>query len=304
MKIETLTKEQEALLPIVRDKWINRFNSLPKINKEKSIEFVEFVYEISNLKKPQIIFMPSPMEAQKYVSLCKGKTHIEYESFSTYGNVGDYGWVSFYDYFIKAGILNNDLFNKYAGLLFESALYDIMTFENACIVIEMPITLHRNASGNLHNISGMAISWSDNYGQYYINGRNIPDDKYLMALQGKISKENWLNEKNEDIKAAWFEILGSEKVIQILEAEKIDSAMTIHANGELEEHILYKTPFILEEIGEALAWVKFTCPSTGSNYLISVNPKHNKVKDAVLDSTPFFNDEIKTWEDYSFNARG
>lgn len=92
--------------------------------------------------------------------------------------------------------------------------------------------------------------------------------------------------------------------MKILGAVQVDSNMTVHANGEMEEHILYKTTFVLPEIGEKLAWVKYICPSTNSNYLISCNPKWDKVSDAVIDQSPFFGDEIKTIEDYSFNARG
>ena len=92
--------------------------------------------------------------------------------------------------------------------------------------------------------------------------------------------------------------------MNILEAKEIDSEMRVHSDGGVDDLRLYKTPFILPELGEKLAWVKFTCPSTNSNYLISVNPKHKKVMDAVLDSCPFYGQEILSEKDYKFAARG
>lgn len=300
-KLEKLTPEQEALIPVIRDKWINRLFSLPKINEEKATEFVNLVYEISKLKKPKVIIMDSPLAAQKYVQLCTGKK--DYEPFSNYGNIGDYGWVAFYDFFRQIGTLKNDTYNQYADLLYESAIFDMLVFENACIVVKMPVHIRRNADGRMHSSTEMAIKWEDGTGFYFINGRHVLDNYFLMAQQGKVTKDTWLSESNEDVKAAWFEIIGSEGVMKVLGAEQVDSNMTVHANGELEEHVLYKTPFILPEIGEKLAWVKYICPSTGSTYLISCNPKWDNVKDAVLDQCPFGGEEIKTYDDYSFTSR-
>ena len=199
--------------------------------------------------------------------------------------------------------------DSFANLHENGNVYSAIFSELLCVVSKYPKKIHRNTSNNLHNNKGSAIEWGNlteltKWDCYYINGRNVPADKWQLAKEDKITKEIWLQEKNEDIKAAWFEILGSEKVVEILGAEKIDSQMTVHANGELEEHILYKTPFILEELGEPLAWIKFVCPSTQSNYLISCNPKHNTAKDAVLDSCPFYGEEISSFDDYKFNARG
>ena len=199
--------------------------------------------------------------------------------------------------------------DSWNDLYMQSGIYSAIFSELLCIVSKYPKKVNRDQNKNLHSTTNHAVEWGystdlTKMDCYYIHGRNISSENYLLALENKITKDIWLKEKNEDTKAAWFEILGPEKVMEILGAEQIDSNMTLHANGDLEEHILYKTPFILKEIGEALAWVKFICPSTGSTYLISVNPKHTNVKDAVLESCPFYGEEIKQIEDYSFSARG
>jgi hypothetical protein len=132
----------------------------------------------------------------------------------------------------------------------------------------------------------------------------VTSTDFALAADGKLTKDVWMSQCNEDTKAAWFEILGPGKVMQVLGGEQIDSCTTIHVNGEMEEHILYKTPFSLPELGEPLAWVKFVCPSTAASYLISVNPKYDNVKDAVLSTCPFNGSDIKSFDEYQFSARG
>ena len=63
-KLEALNKNQLELIPKIKNKWINRFNSLPKLDKDKAQAFAEWFYETSNLKKPSVIFVDSPLAAQ------------------------------------------------------------------------------------------------------------------------------------------------------------------------------------------------------------------------------------------------
>jgi hypothetical protein len=216
-------------------------------------------------------------------------------------------WIAFYEFPEKfLGIKYKPEESKKLKIWSELAKSSswFWAYENYCFVSDRPKSIHFNLNVRLHKTDGPAIEWIDGYKINYINGREISNENFNKALQNKITKEDWLNEKNEDVKGAWFEILGSEKVMKILEAKEIDSEIRVHSNGDIDDLKLYKTPFILPEIGEALAWVKFICPSTGTNYLISVNPKHNKVMDAVIESSPFYGQEIKSEKDYYFTQRG
>ncbi len=62
--LEKLTAKQEKLLPIIRDKRINKLNKPEKLDKIKSKEYIERLYEFSGLKKPIIIFLDSPLGGQ------------------------------------------------------------------------------------------------------------------------------------------------------------------------------------------------------------------------------------------------
>jgi len=62
-----LTPEEEALIPIVRDEWLNPLfgpDGPAPLNKEKCKEGIEWLYELLNLEKPTISFLGSPMACQ------------------------------------------------------------------------------------------------------------------------------------------------------------------------------------------------------------------------------------------------
>ena len=64
-----LTPEQQALMPIIRDKWINKLNKPKQFEKEKAIKAVEWLYEFSKLEKPKVIVCESPLACQLAMNL-------------------------------------------------------------------------------------------------------------------------------------------------------------------------------------------------------------------------------------------
>lgn len=58
--IEKLTPEQEALIPVYRQKWRAIALSTEKINKKKAVKSVNKAYALNDLAKPEIIFIDSP----------------------------------------------------------------------------------------------------------------------------------------------------------------------------------------------------------------------------------------------------
>ena len=66
MKIETLTSEQEALIPVVRDEWIQFcLGGDSFVDKKKAIEGIAWVYSFAKMEKPKFIaFAEGPFVAQ------------------------------------------------------------------------------------------------------------------------------------------------------------------------------------------------------------------------------------------------
>jgi hypothetical protein len=215
--------------------------------------------------------------------------------YSSYMDLANYGWVSFYDFFEKINILDNFNFKQYKKIL-KSGVFNAYEFENCVFAIQPPIYVERNSQGRLHSTSTAAVKFRDGSSYYFINGRPIPE--WVIEKKDSITKDQFLQEKNSDIKGAIYEVLGSEGIINLLGAEITDSKTIHHANGDVETVELLKTKDTFPELdNEPMAWVKMICPSTGTNYLIGVEPKYNDATEAIASLSPF------TKEEYSFNFR-
>ena len=304
MKLTKLTPEQQLHLKANKEKFVKKFLNNDPINIPIAMEVIKFVYELIKKPMPKIYIASSPMKAQLMANQLK-KTEKKYYSFGTFLGIYYASWYAWYETYVDFGIITEDKFPKYFKLrkFIESNIFLTIEFEKAIIIVEKPKFVKKNDNG-MHCIDGYCIQWADGYGFYHVNGKKISKSDFKLAQENKITKQMFNEQKNEEVKAAWFEILGSEKIMNILEAKEIDSTTIIHANGESESVILYKTEEIMPEIGERLAWAKFICPSTGSNYLIPVNPINKTANEAVLDTCPFKGFEIKSIKDYSFNSRG
>jgi len=121
-------------------------------------------------------------------------------------------------------------------------------------------------------------------------------------------KNDFLKEQNEDIKAGMYEIIeskGEGSMLKFLNAEKVHEQTFVHDNGEVEKMELYKTKEKFEEEenlnGECpsqLAWLKMTCPSTGTVYLIPSDSSFTTCEDAAKYHRPDYveKDLPYSWE--------
>ena len=215
--------------------------------------------------------------------------------YSSYVGLSNYGWVSFYDFFEKINIVDDFNFKQYKKIL-KSGVFNAYEFENFVFAIQPPIYVERNSQGRLHSTSTAAVKFRDGSSYYFINGRPIPE--WVVEKKDAITKDQFLQEKNSDIKGAIYEVLGSEGLINLLGAEITDTKTIHHDNGDVEIVELLKTKDTFPELDDdPLAWVKMTCPSTGTNYLIGVDPQYNDAIEAIASLSPFTKDE------YSFNFR-
>lgn len=195
-----------------------------------------------------------------------------------------------------------DTFLEWRRLYEKAGIFNTICFDWLCIVSKFPKKIHVNERYDLHNTSGTVCEWEGiPWKNYYINGRAVNKADYELALEGKLTLKKFMAENNEDTRAAWVEILGPEKMMNLLGAELIDKGVIHHNNGEDETVELYKTKERFPETGnEPFAWVKFICPSTGSTYMVDVEPKHTKAVEAAVSTSPF---NISV-EEYKFDARG
>jgi hypothetical protein len=320
-KLEILTSEQEALIPIVRQEWLDLFfKNKGNLNKPVFEEQIEWLYKRLNYKKPFIWYCDSPLMVQIIINIIKktsqsstlveknnnigdniraniGANNMTFESFSSYGNITDYGWVAFYDYFRRLNYFKYEWgdFLDFQKFL-KSGVYDFVAFKDIIFVSACPIEVHQDSNNRLHNTESPAVRFKDGYNIYAIHGRIL--SSWIWEKKDTITKEMFIEEKNSEIRAAMYSVLGEKRVMEILGATEIDKQLIQHQNEDIEIIKLFKTTEIFAEIdNNPLAWVKFTCPSTGTDYLIACEPHYTDAKEAAASLSIFKKEE------YSFDFR-
>ena len=215
--------------------------------------------------------------------------------YSSYIDLSNYGWVSFYDFFEKINLLDNFNFKQYKKLI-RSNVFNAYEYENYVFAIQPPVYIETNLAGRLHSTTQAAVQFRDGSEYYFINGRSIP--AWIVNDKSSITKERFVKETDADIKGAIYESIGQQGMLNLLGAKVVDRREIVHANGDTEVVELLKTDDLFEEIdNQPFAWVSMCCPSTGTHYLQGVEPHHTNAIEAIASLSPF------NAKDYSFNFR-
>jgi hypothetical protein len=227
-----------------------------------------------------------------------------FNNYSSYFGWSNFGWVSFYDFFERIGVLDHFKFKEYKKLI-KSNAFNAYEYEGFVFAIQPPTEIHRNESGQLHNTAGPAITFKDGSNYCFINGRSIPH-----RLFAGFSKEDFMNEGNEDIRGAMFEIIeakGEGSMLAFLEAREYHSETVVHKNGDLEELTLYHTDKTFPELRDLngkrnvpLCWLRLVCPSTGQQYLINTDASFKTASEAARFHRP---EEVPFELNYTWSIR-
>jgi len=228
------------------------------------------------------------------------KLSLEYVHTSFWGSMDAY-WVAFYEFpekflGVRYKIEDSKRLALWSKIAKSSSWF--WTYENYCFVSDRPKEIHFNENVRLHNVKGPSVSWIDGYEMYSINGREMPRWIFDKFSAGTLTKEDFIKEENEDIKAGIYELIeskGEGSMLSFLGANEVDKKTFVHPNGDLEEMILYKTTEkFSEEVDlngvspSPLAWIRMSCPSTGQNYLIPSDGSFVTCEEAAKFARPEF----------------
>lgn len=319
MKLEKLTIEQEQLLPVIRDRWLDLLykNNGKGVNKEATKELVKFIYGLSGLEMPAILYVDSPLSMQYAANMVKGLSlnqvrervwaqvrtqvrdqvrnqvsnqvwdqvwdqvgteDLKYFSTSWYGNISDYNWLSFYNYFEEIGIKVTDNFRQFSRLLVESNLYDMIQFDKLCIVCAKPSKITFEVSNRrrlLHQENGTAIEWSDGYKLYYLYGVHFDEDLYNKVTDPKITFKELMSISNMEQRFAAMKLESNREKL-------LESGTLLDRSDRGNE--LYKVEGIFRD---PAYFLRYECPSTGRIYVSGIDPKVGIKGDA---------DECQAWK--------
>lgn len=266
--LSKLTEKQEGLLQEVRKEYLDLFFKNPRNhNEEKQKEFAVHLYELANLTVPPIHLVASLSEAQELANKLN-KTENQTYSYSWYGDMGDYGWVAFYDFFTRIGILDNPEFNKYKDLLIESGSFTMIQFDEACIVVSMPSHVNfidRDGTYQFHDADGPAIKWDDGSGLYFLYGVRFEKELFEEVISGKMDLGKLLQIQNIEQRYASVRLLSADRLIKESGAKLISEGVSKAPYGGRRyktQNLLYLTT--IDDIECRI--LTYTCPSTGRAY--------------------------------------
>ena len=100
----------------------------------------------------------------------------------------DSGWVSFYDFFERIGILSHKQFKEYRKML-KSGIFMTILFENVAIACRRPSAIRRNDAHLLSYDHGPAVEWRDGYKLWFLDGVAFTENEWTKITNQKFTLE-------------------------------------------------------------------------------------------------------------------
>ena len=174
------------------------------------------------------------------------------------------GWVSFYDYFRRVGIVKTPEFDKYVEYL-QSGLFMTVFQDGLAVVCRRPKKLLRDERERMHSETEAAIEWRDGFKLYYLFGIEFDEKLWKKVVDRKLKFKEMMEISNMEQRMAALKVLGAEYLLEQGKAQLIEK--TTRGN-EL---------FLLKGVFSRYAYfLKYTCPSTGRVYVSGVDPEVGK----------------------------
>lgn len=316
-KLNELNEEQIAALSTHKDFWVDKifkYQLHDRFNPEETIQNMKELYKMCGLAEPVVLVVDSPYACQLAVSYFEfnenqkdikdgymskedlagiKKEGLKYYEFSSYINYSDFGWLSYYDYFLKYTNIIDDQREKFEQVVkFVESSFTSIQLEGLCVVSNFPSKIVRNANNNLHNIDDYAIEFKDGYALNYYNGIYVENKMFNKLLNKEYTFEEFTKEENEETKslilAYYEEKFGGEFVFRFISKNLkevdtyVDKKKSIYLEGTVDSmnvgvYTLYKGEINSIEI----AYVRCYCPSTDRMFFLGVEPTHEKAEDAI-----------------------
>lgn len=310
-QLENLTPEEEAICEQVKQKYLDiALKQRPPLNKPLAKQFVHWLYKHAGVKIPKVIFADSTLSAQviaKYLDkkvwfkFLRSEKNLQKKSddhiakkgihtidkfdynFSDYGNIGDFGWMAFFDFTDQIDAIRNPEYKEY-DFFKDTGIYDMIQFDKVCIVCQFPTDINLDEQNRLHAEDKPAIQWKDGYKKYFWKGVRV--NEKIITHPETITKEDIVKETNAEIRRCIQEKLGNEQFANLL------GLIELHKNIDKQgnEQILFETKEVDEIAGVKMKYARFICPTSQRRYFIPVPPDMTDI------------DEAKAWTMYRTKA--
>lgn len=217
--LDSLTKEQEALCDAVAQEYIDDISKPTLPDGEAITRWLDIVYRLYSMKRPERVeIVQSPFEALKIASDLTG----EKQTSTDYCGIGECGWVAFYDFFHRIGVLTDEESGDLLALRdYIRVAWDTVLLDECAIVIQRPVKLALDDAGNLHCADGPCIEWADGNKDFAWHGTWVPER--VVTSPRSYTREEYLGISNTEVRRALGESGGWAWVAELLGAEQIDA---------------------------------------------------------------------------------
>ncbi len=191
--------------------------------------------------------------------------------------LSDAGWVAFYDYFTRIGVINHENFNQYLKYMKSGVFYGVF-LDGVAIVCGRPKHIDRDNNSRLHSENRPAVLWSDGYAQYFWHG--VAVTAKIIETPEQLTKEDLIKEENAEVRRAMMEKLGTDRFFELLDVDEVNRE-TVGVGDYAQEYILYRTKEIDAIAEKHIQFVKVRCHSTGREFMLCVPPEIEDAGTAV-----------------------
>lgn len=256
--IEALTAEQEALLSVYRDKWIEIGLATGPADREEFVKFAKIAYEIAGLKPPsRFLFAASPLDAIDKIQAITGEKRLDILNGLMYGNHDAY-WLSYYDYFLEVvGIKELSILEGLIGIAKSGGWWS--AYADFVVIQDRPVEIHMNIEGLLHNEKGPSVVYSDGLSVWSLNGHRV--NETIVLRPETLTLEEIDRETNSDVQSIMIDRFGWPRYLEE------SGAKILNFNENAVENTL-ESLFLTENHGLRLL---VTCP-TGRIFVKGLPP--------------------------------
>jgi len=177
----------------------------------------EVGYQIANKIRPS--GLPLEIYLENEINRV-GNDKLEYFHPGWRNFIFDADFGALYEYWTRIGIINHKSINRYIEYLKSYPGY-VIFLKGFAFVCGLPKEIHRDVEERLHCESGPALSWEDGYSQYYWHGISVPSKWIDEPLS--ITSKDFLSIDNAERRRILHEILGTDRLVEILDLEVIDT---------------------------------------------------------------------------------
>ena len=275
----------------IKQEWLNKLFKPKHINRKKMNQDIKWLYSFSKLKDPLVIILDSPLAIQIAANYfnnnqVKGQVggqvgdqvrgqvgdqvwdqvggQIKFYKWGYYGDIWDYGWMSFYNFFEKLGIVKNENYIKFKSLL-NNDIFITIQLDGLCLVSRKPKHIYRDKNNNLHSNETCAIKFRDGFKLWYLSGVNFEYELWEKVINKTITGKEIFAIENMEQRMAAIKEYGAGNMTKELNAKFI--------NKSERGNELYSVDSIFDT---TQYFLKYSCPSTERIYTKFVDPKFAK----------------------------